>query len=195
MRKNVLRIFSLLLIIIVLLMAVSCDTDNMLSDFFYKIECTLHPEQCYLLFGCTPEEFFDLELDIYEIIGDFRNEAKISSDGSLILILSNAQRLAFMNSDLFDFSEYSNIEVSYEDRYVIVNGFDETAYEDVKASFIVANNVCIYLMLQNDPAMEEITIEYIIRDGITKEVYYSITWPQHEVNIPISEYNFSPLPE
>ena len=195
MRKSVSRIFSLLLIIIVFLMAVSCDTGNMLSDFFYKIECTLYPEQCYFLFGCTPEEFFELELDIYEIIGDFRNEAKISSDGSLILILSNAQRLAFMNSDLFDFSEYSNIEVSYEDRYVIVNGFAETAYEDVKASFIVANNACVYLMLQNDPSMEEITIEYIIRDGITKEVYYSINWPQQEVSIPFYEYNFSPLPE
>ena len=194
MRKNVLRIFSLLLIIVVLLMAVSCDTGVLLSDYMHESKCTLIPEHCQSVFGCTPEEFFDLELDIYKTVEDLRNDASISSDGDLILIFTKSQRLALMNSELFDYSEYPNIEVSYEDRYVIVNGFAETVYEDTKASLEIADKVCMYLMLQNKPGTE-IVVDYIIQDGVTGKTYYSMTWPQQEWHISLNEYNFSPLPE
>ena len=100
-----------------------------------------------------------------------------------------------MNSDLFDYSQYPNVEVSYENRSVIVNGYAETAYEDTKASFVITNKAYMYLSLKLG---KSVPMNYIIRDGVTGEVFYSLIWPQETGEssyIPIHEYNFSPLPK
>lgn len=183
-------------ILLSLLIVVSCDTNNL--DIIHTIpdqKFTFSPRICKALFDCSPQEFFDLELDIYQNIIDFRTNARVSPEGNLVLMLSKKQRLALINSDLFDFSDYKNVEISYEDKTVIVNGFAETAYEDIKASLIIADRVCVKLLLEDDINDEEAQIQYIIRDGVTGEIVYSITWPQIEVHIPFANYNFSPLPE
>ena len=198
MKKTVLKTFSLLLVILILLITVSCGADDPyipLKDFSPNILYTLDLYHCQSVFGCTPEEFFDLELDIYKDVKDFRKDARISSDGNLVLSLSKPQREALINSDLFDYSQYPNIEVSYENRSVIVNGYAETAYEDVRASYHILNKACLYLSLKSEP-VTKVTVKYVIRDGVTGEVFFSTVWPQNkDIYIPIHEYNFSPLPK
>lgn len=200
MKKNVLKTFSLLLVILILLITVSCgadDVNDIFQNSFFSMEYAFSPERCQGVFGCTPKEFFDLELDIYKDVEDFRADARISSEGYLILLLSKPQRDALINSDLFDcFSDNPNVEASCENRSgsVIVNGYAETAYEDAKDSLIIAEKVYAYLLLKYE-LEKKVTLNYVIRDGVTGEVFYSTVWEAGTIYIPIHEYNFSPLPK
>ena len=194
MRIRFVKIFSVIFILILLFSLVSCE--NVFGDLYsYSTsELRLNLYECQSIFGCTPEEFFDLELDIYEEAGDFRDKAKITSNGYLVLNLTPKQERALADSSLLtDYGDNPRIEVSYEDKYVIVNGFEETVENDVSELSVIADKLRFRLVLNDEFGYDYPPLRIIIQDGETKEVYYTSNYPGF--NIEFGKYNFSPLPK
>ena len=194
-----LKAFAFLLILVLLLSLVSCDSVLDMIILWGTTQYGFSPELCQSIFGCTPEEFFDLELDIYAEAGDFRYKAKIESNGYLVIYLNPMQKRAFADSSLLtDYGDNPRIEVSYEDKYVIVNGFEETVGDDITESLVIARKIYVRLIINgeisgdvNDDSSPQ--LKYILRDGVTKEVYLSCVYPNIRINT--GDYEFSCLPK
>lgn len=75
------------------------------DPYSYVFNVKLADYHCIGLFGCTSEIFFELELDLFEQIGDFRARSYIDQYGYLQLNFTKEQRDKLLESEwLWDFS-------------------------------------------------------------------------------------------
>ena len=128
---------------------------------------------CPDILGCTPEEFFDLEFDFYNEVGDFRKSARINKEGDLVLYLTRKQAKALIESlqqDLCDAENQYNIEVSEDYSVITVYGYEETYYEEGLIAFKLVHKMTAIRILKG----EKPSYKCVLKDAITEEVVMTV---------------------
>lgn len=87
MKKRLLVVSLLAIIISVIIIIWGFTQKN--EQRFSGIQ--MNESMCYLLFDCTPTEFFDKNFSFYEETGDFRKKSYVDSRGWLMLIFTEEQ--------------------------------------------------------------------------------------------------------
>ena len=154
----------------------------------------LSEDFCSFVWGCTPQEFFDLELDLYNETEDFRKNASIGEDGRIILNLTQKQKDAWISSLQQEISvadnQNNNIEVS--EALIIVYGYKDTVYDDLIEVFTISYKMQFVRFLSGIENSD--MPEVIIKDGNTDKIVW--TYSQHIGDVEdllriINEYNFA----
>ena len=194
MKKTRFLVLGLILVIIgiigtiisLFIMFTSTETIYLSEDF------------CSFVLGCTPQEFFDLELDLYNDTEDFRKNASIGEDGRIILNLTQKQKDAWISSLQQEISvadnQNNNIEVS--EALIIVYGYKDTVYDDLIEVFTISYKMQFVRFLSGIENSD--MPEVIIKDGNTDKIVW--TYSQHIGDVEdllriINEYNFAIEPE
>ena len=101
MNKKKILLFVIIPLVVVCIIA--------LIIFAPTFTMTLSREGCLIIFGVTPEEFLETELEFYSETGDFRTHALVNKNGKLVCSVSRAQLIVWKKY-LSDFSEYPEKE-------------------------------------------------------------------------------------
>ena len=132
-------------------------------------------KSCYSLFGCSSKEFLELELYIYDEVGDFRKKATVNKDGSLLISLTKKQKEALSEYLLADpkkgISE-TKIEVSQDYSIVTAFCFKETKNTDISNAFSVLERIFFAKYLLGNVDNVKFTVE--LKDGVSEETV--VTW-------------------
>ena len=138
---------------------------------------------CINLFGCTPSEFFDKEMEFYQETGDFRKNASLDKNGNLHLVLSPKQLKAWRNSKwLTAFEELQNhpyIQLSDDLTCVTVSvpnsveSLPQAELEELERTLNFVFTKIEMIRLLDGVAPEDIATQYIEIDTLTNEIVTS----------------------
>ena len=166
-----------------LIISLYCFGTIIYVKYFRDFEIGLTPAGCQSLFGVSPEEFFDAELEFYDETGDFRPKSRIDEYGNLILVLSPKQRKKWRESEwLSGFPEVVNdskFEIS-SDLCTLTYYFPTEYLEDeefqplAQKMYLIQDKMTIIHFLDGKDH-SEISIQCIEKDPITGEVLNSFT--------------------
>lgn len=155
----------------------------------------LPPNICLALFGCEPDQFFDWELDYYTPDNDFRKHAKVDENGNLILRLNNKDKEIFRNEKnwgigIDDLKKRDNIKISADYSKITIYCYAETASVDLLYVTFGVSSLAVEQVLNNrDPAT--ISVEIIVKDAVTKDTAYAVSWPEETFRFSSKDYSFS----
>ncbi|MBE6660035.1 MAG: hypothetical protein E7605_01345 [Ruminococcaceae bacterium] len=140
---------------------------------FFLTTLALPANTCEELFGCTPKEFFDLDLDLYDETRDFRTHAYVDKQGKLVLRLSQNQIdvwLLSLKQDIIDIErQHETIDVSDDYYTITIYGYEETVDKDSKISMALTHTTAVIRFLTDQPP----TYKVILLDGATGRVIWS----------------------
>lgn len=185
MKRKIVASICILFVLITLIVVPSCSGNpsgapsvkDLISKRIPKIgqlKCGVN--RCGRLFGCTPQDFLDGNFDAVDDIGYLCENAKIDSDGSLILAFTKDHETKFRNSDfLTNFDSYENIEVSSDFREVTIYGYEETILDDFW-SFTVIFDKLVLIQQLDGIRLDDINVSYQIKDAVTHDLVYSESW-------------------
>lgn len=157
----------------------------------------LPPNICVALFSFEPEEFFNIEFSFYTSENDFRQNASIDKDGNLVIWLTEKQKEVWRNENSWGYNletlqNSENIEISDDYTKVIVNCYEETATGDIVCLAFGHKSLGIEQLLSGKEP-KSININIILRDGVTGETVYNISWPQEKFEYDSEKYEFSSI--
>lgn len=168
-----------------------------LSDIFFddQYQMSVAPEGCEDLFDCTPEEFFTMDFEAYDLPADFSKDCKILENGHLYIQLNEEQMYAWRNSSLLtDYSAYPRVSVSPDNKRVTVYAYDETVDDDVMIVLpIICTKLSVVQVIDGE-LYENVEIEVIVQDAVTNEVFFKGIWPDFD-HINLTGYTISSLTE
>lgn len=156
---------------------------------------TIPSNICQAIFGCEPEHFFDMELDYYTRDNDFRKHAKLDKDGNLILRLNDKQKDVLKNKKNWGFGieelkSRENIKISADYSKITIYCYAETVSDDLSCLAFGVSSLAVEQLLNNqDPAT--ISVEIILKDAVTNETVYFVSWPSETFNFGSKDYSFS----
>ena len=163
-------------------------------------EYILSPTDCAIaLGGLTPEEFVDYESEWYTPSVSPEKRAHIDEDGNLVLYLTDEQKEEMRDAGSLK-DQYQNalnndnIEMSDDYKTIIVNCYAETVFGDIYDAFGASFCLRTYQFVDGiEP--KDISIDLILKDGVTGEIKYTIKLPfMEETKMDFSFSEFSPLP-
>ena len=161
-----------------LIISLYCFGTIIYVKYFRDLEINLTPIGCQRLFGISPEEFFDTELEFYDETGDFRPKSRIDENGDLVLVLSPNQQKKWRESEwLSGFPEVVNdskFEIS-SDLCTLTYYFPTVNLEDeeIEPLFMTILTKMTVIHLLDGKDYREISIQCIEKDPITGEILYS----------------------
>lgn len=175
-------------------------TISIISSVFFVIKRTIRttyvlpPEISLAIFGCEPSEFAYWELDIYSSTEDFREKAFVDVEGNLVLRLNEQQKEAFRNKNWGISVDYlrksENIQIAKDYTQVTILGYKETIVEDLtNIAFGYSSFLIEQLLTGKEPST--ISVEFIIKDGVTGKTVYSVVAPGEAFSFGSKDYEFS----
>ena len=124
-------------VLMVIGLTISIVSLIMLAINAFTVQITVPYEGCDFMFGCSTEEFFDRDLELYKEIGDLRKFAYIAKNGELNVIVTRKQANLWANILEQQIREiektHANIEVSSDCFAIVVYSCAETFDEDENA--------------------------------------------------------------
>ena len=175
---RILAIICFSIAAIALIISLYCFGTLIYVKHFRDLEINLTPIGCQRLFGISPEEFFDTELEFYDETGDFRPKSRIDENGDLVLVLSPNQQKKWRESEwLSGFPEVVNdskFEIS-SDLCTLTYYFPTVNLEDeeIEPLFMTILTKMTVIHLLDGKDYREISIQCVEKDPITGEILYS----------------------
>ena len=176
------KLEKIILLITLLLMLVALSVGyHLYIDYRNNSMYIMAPEgPCINLFGCTPSEFFDKEMEFYKETGDFRKKASLDEKGNLYFILSPKQLKAWRNSKwLTEFEGIQNhpyIQLSDDLTCVTVSvpnsteSLSNAELEELERTLNVVFTKIKLIRLLDGVSPEDIATQYIEIDSVTNEI-------------------------
>ena len=146
-------------------------------------EVIFNEEDCQLLFNCSTSEFFDKELDFYEETGDLRKYATVDKKGNIVLHLTKNKKQKLRESEwLISFKDLENTSFEISSDYSSLTLYlspetnNEIENSTQKINKIIDLTMCKMYLIKSLDGMDiyDITIQYIERDSVTKEIIDSV---------------------
>lgn len=159
----------------------------------YKIS----PERCEGILGCEIEDFFASELILNGIKNDFREYAEIDKEGNLILRLSAEQEKILqqkipLQTSIEELQSKKNIQLASDLSQVIIYCYDETVYSDITSLMFAFRSIVIEQLLKYK-STDAINLDIILKDGVTGETVYNVSWPKEKFEYDSEKYEFSSI--
>ena len=179
------KLEKIILLITLLLMLVALSVGyHLYIDYRNNSMYIMAPEgPCINLFGCTPSEFFDKEMEFYKETGDFRKKAALDENGNLHFILSPKQLKAWRNSKwLTEFEEIQNhpyIQLSDDLTCVTVSvpnsteSLSNAELDELERTLNFVFTKIEMIRLLDGVSPEDIATQYIEIDSVTNEIVNS----------------------
>ena len=191
-KRLILGIISISLIAIGTIGLIWMTIDN-------KLDVTLNAQGCEMVFDCTPQEFFDLDLDLYNQTKDFRKSAYINKYGELVIPLTQNQINVWLKSlqqEAYNIENQYNIDIADDFSELTIYGYKETVYLDFNVAAKFSYKMALIRILNNvaNPYKYKVTL----KDGITGEIVWNTYRPSgklEEINEVVYEYYFKNTPE
>ena len=140
---TIIHILCILLSIFAIYLGITTDTISMSENLVEEV------------FGCTPNDFFDTEFDVYDSTKDIHRFAYINSKGELVLFLTEEQKAATLNlpslkavKDIFD-----NPRIDQSENYgkITITAYDgEIMTKDLDSIFYNAGKIYLSRMLSGE---------------------------------------------
>ncbi len=134
------------------------------------VALTLSPQSCEVLFDCTPKEFLDADLELYDITGDLSKGARVDRHGNLKLKLKRDQVddwVFYLQQDVNRTNmKNTNIDVSNDFFTITVYGYMETYIADLEVADELRHKTSVIRYLTSQDG----TYEVLLVDGVTGEV-------------------------
>lgn len=188
--KFVLISITILVSILIVSLLLSICVLSIMNNLFYKREIALTSYGCEKLFNCPPEDFNEYTIDLFKNTKDFKQNVYVDDQRNLWLTLSKSQY-----NKLYDFivdtiyeKAGDNIVINSDFTNVTILGYYETVYNDVKISYDILEYIQILNILNH--SSEEFSVEYILKDGITNKVMYSVNYPNTLIDIDVTVDTF-----
>ncbi|MBE6660036.1 MAG: hypothetical protein E7605_01350 [Ruminococcaceae bacterium] len=142
---------------------------------FFITTLKMSENNCEKLFGCTPQEFFELELELYDETRDFRKLAYVDKQGQLVLLLTQDQIdvwLPLLKQDVIDAERRNdNIDISDDCATITVSCYNETVYSDVQEAVDITHKMAIISFLNTG----DYSYEFVIKDGLTDIIVLALS--------------------
>ena len=137
------------------------------------------PNICQALFDCTPEEFTENRMRLHFTNGDRCYSYKVDKDGDLLLSLSEEQINNWKEQCEEDFESVIpyRTKVSPEYDRVVFECKDKSLEGTSADQAVVA---CAIFQMLDGCKPEEITVEYVVIDYISKEELQRVVWPAED---------------
>ncbi len=162
-------------VLIVIGLTISIVSLIMLAINAFTVRITIPYECCDFMFGCSTEEFFDRDLELYKEIGDLRSFARLGDNKELELILTKKQAATWSNileSKIREIDNaHENIEVSDDYSKIIAYCYAETE----EASMLIIEDLVILISVVRVVDEADILYQFILRDAGTHQDVWRYT--------------------
>lgn len=165
-------------LVLILIMYENIDYYFIKTPYSY----TIPAESAEIVYGCSPEEFLNADLEVFDEIGDLSKNAEITADGDLLIKYTEYQAYRAKNSDwITSFKEsdlLSFIDVSEDMRNITIYSIPEMEFYSMDKWLSIQDEIdsmmhkiSVYHYLDQVSLDEKIISYQIIESSTGKPLY------------------------